>query len=220
MGWDDDDEAGSDPAESDPVNKKVNKLAKAHLSHDLYYFLQYQDWSPISFTRICNDRHSDVIKQYMKYSHQCERTCTERGAIRALQKDHEHITKIIYSLIECCGSTVVSTDDDVDVDVDADDAVAVPIPASGIEEDPVEAVVVTQSETPDTSDLISSGNQYLVAFTEAMINMAKKIVLKVVVELKILHRKFHSIFRIKLQLLFEKNFPNFKLPTVSTLLVF
>ena len=142
--------------------------------------MQYQHWSPISFTRICTDSHSDVIKQYIEYSHQYERTCTERGAIRTLQKYHEHTTKIIYSLIDRCGGTVASTDDDmdVDVDVDEDDAVAVPIPASGIEEDPdddvVEAVVITQTETPDTSDLISSGNQYLVAFTEAMINMAKK----------------------------------------------
>ena len=180
MGWEDDDEAGSDPAESDPVNKRVNKYAKPLLPHDLYHFLQWQDLSPISFARIYTDRHSYVIKQYMKYSRQYERTCTFRPAIKALEKYHKLTTKIIYSLIQCCGGIVASTDDDTDVDVDEDDAVAVavPIPASGIEEDPdddvVEAVVVTQSETPDMSDLISSGNQYLVAFTEAMIDMAKK----------------------------------------------
>ena len=182
MGWDDNDEAGSDPAESHPVNKRVNKYAKPLLPHDLYHFLQWQDLSPISFARIYTDRHSYVIKQYMKYSRQYERTCTFRPAIKALEKYHKLTTKIIYSLIQCCGGIVASTDDDTVVDVDEDDAVAVavavPIPASGIEEDPdddvVEAVVVTQSETPNTSDLISSGNQYLVAFTEAMIDMAKK----------------------------------------------
>ena len=206
MGWDDDDE--------------VNKLAKDQLSHDLHEFLIFQDWSPISFTRICNTDIHDVVKQYIEYSRNYERTCTERDAISELQKYHEHTTKIIYSLLDRCGGTVASTDDDVDVDVDvdeddavavpipascneeevdddvdddvevdvdvdvdvdaddADDAVAVPIPASCNEEDPdddvVEAVVVTQTATPDTSDLISSGNQYLVAFTEAMITMAKK----------------------------------------------
>ena len=204
MGWDDDDE--------------VNKLAKDQFSFDLHEFLIFQDWSPISFTRIYNTDIHDVVKQYIEYSHNYERTFTEREAIRVLQNYYEHTTKIIYSLFDRCGGTVASTDDDVEVDVDvdaddavavpipascneeevdddvdddvevdvdvdvdaddADDAVAVPIPASCNEEDPdddvVEAVVVTQTATPDTSDLISSGNQYLVAFTEAMITMAKK----------------------------------------------
>ena len=120
MGFNDDDEAGSDPAESDPVNKRVNKYAKPLLPHDLYHFLQWQDLSPISFARIYNDRHSYVIKQYVKYSRQFELTCTFNAAISALEKYHKLTTKIIYSLIECCGGTVASTDDDTDVDEDED----------------------------------------------------------------------------------------------------
>ena len=58
MGWDDDDEAGSDPTESDPVFKRVNKLGRKRQRDDDVDYCEEHETDDTDDNHPKNRRHS------------------------------------------------------------------------------------------------------------------------------------------------------------------